>query len=457
MDPLPALPETPRIRLALLLGLAVGARLIAWYFTHDAPFVSDEADFFAAARNLALNGEPSFFRPPVTSLIASVVVYHGGSLAVTRLVWSVLGAVNVWLLYVLLSRFLERPVPFAASVLYALYLPAISYSTFVTSETPAVFFFLLAACLVTFPGRSVRLWRCVGAGVAGGLMLLTRTSLAALVPVIALFAAPASRGGKGRSAKLLSVAVILIMSAAPAAAWLLTVYSAHGKLFIAENTAYNLYLGNNPVYQEDLNLFNPLPTQEQIAGRKGLLLGGGGSLNAMPADYDARMRSALIFIEENPPLFLRRALGRLARIFVPKTSTLQLLGGERTSPWFSPASLAVLAATNLPYAAMLFFGWAGVILCGKSDPDRRFRDFALWVIVGSSILCLVAISKPRYSFPFDPFLGAGLCWLIYHRHELRQWVDTRSAAAIGAGWIFFAWSWIAWLIFAFASRSAVYG
>ena len=80
---------------------------------------------------------------------------------------------------------------------------------------------------------------------------------------------------------------------------------------------------------------------------------------------------------------------------------------------------------------------------------------AVATVVGSLLLCLVAIAKPRYSFVFDPvlMLGAVAC-LTAPRETLArlQPADRKVLLGIAA---FLSWGWVAWLIFSVSSRTAL--
>jgi hypothetical protein len=424
-------------------------------WARSAPFTNDEYGYWLIAQSFLETGEFDISWPPVTSALLAAISSFGGSLHTARLIWSLVDVANIALLHILVSRFLERPAPLVACVLYAAYVPAIAFASFATSEMPAMIFLLASACLLVDPRGQIGFGRVLAGAALIGLLVLTRSSLALLAVWIAFMASPtAIRAGRNPS-RALSVCIALTLSISVVALWMTRNYLMQGEFVIAKNVAYNLYLGNQPHYSEDLNLFHPLPTQEQIQDRRELLIGVTGGERKFISDDEMRSR-AIAFILENPLLFARRALGRLARVFVPKTAQLQLLGSEGDNPWFCAPSLALLISSNLLYGLALFGGWAGIILCGSSDREKKFKLFALGVLIGTSALCTVAISKPRYSFPSDPMLIAGLAWLLVNWRQAMLRVRTKNAVAVIGGWVFFGWSWTAWLIWSFMTRAAVY-
>ncbi len=220
-----------------------------------------------------------------------------------------------------------------------------------------------------------------------------------------------------------------------------------GEATIARNSAYNLYIGNRDFYAEDLNLFSPRATPEQIEFRRQFFSGQESYPTLTAAELQ---REALAWIGAHPATFARRALGRLARVFAPRTDVLELAGGEQAAGVFSPPSIALLGLANIEWTVMLFGGVLGLIALRHRDRGT-FMLFAA-TIAGSLVLCLIAIAKPRYSFVFDPLLLLCACaFLLQPRQSIATF--TRSDRWwLVAVFAFLAWAWIAWLIFAFSSR-----
>ncbi|HZL92629.1 MAG TPA: hypothetical protein VFB99_03255, partial [Vicinamibacterales bacterium] len=223
-----------------------------------------------------------------------------------------------------------------------------------------------------------------------------------------------------------------------------------GEATISTNSAYNLYIGNRDLYAEDLNLFRPRATPAQIEFRRQQFSGQLPPFTNSPAESQ---RLAFEWIRQNPLPFARRAIGRLARVFVPKTDVLELLGGEGSAGVFAPRSLALLLVTNLQWAIVLFGGLAGLFALRHARPDWALL-FAN-VIAGALLLCLVAISKPRYSFVFDPLLIICAAALWIDRERARAALTAADRWALGAVCAFIVWGWVAFAIFAISSRAAL--
>jgi hypothetical protein len=283
------------------------------------------------------------------------------------------------------------------------------------------------------------------AGVLLGLLTLVRANLAPLallMPAAALAGQPRSQWLR-RSIVIASIAGLMVAGAI-ARNWI-----AYGEPTLSRNAAYNLYIGNRDVYAEDLNLFDPRATPEQIEFRRQFFA---GTLQYPQGTAAELQQAAMEWISRHPVEFARRATGRLARVFAPKTDVLELTGGEGSVGVFSLPALGLLGLAAVQWAWVLFAGAPGV--AALVDRDRRLGLTLLWTIGGSVALCLIAIAKPRYSFVFDPLLmlSATLFTLMPAVDRAASWRAHRKT--LWAVMAFLAWSWIAWTIFAVTSRLA---
>lgn len=437
------------------VALAAAARLIAWLLVPASRFASDEDSYFQVSTALLTRGHQDLFWPPVTGwLIASVRVLLGtDSLPVLRLAWlaaDVGCALGIRTLSARLGASLwpndpQRGSQFAvwSTVGYALYLPAIAHAQFLTSEIPALALVLGMLVLLTGPRPGLAVH--VGGGILAGILALTRPSLlplAVLLPVAAAWAR--------RPIVLRNVAVFVVVAMSLVSLQVYRNWRVAGELTISTNSAYNFYIGNRDQYAEDLNLFAPRATAEQIEFRRqqwsGTLVYPTGS----PAELQ---RLAWQWVRDHPATFVRRATGRLARVFVPKTDVLEILGGELTAGARAPRTLALLAVTNLQWALVLFGGVLGLAQVRQRSP----AFFALFIaaIAGAVALCLVAISKPRYSFVFDPILLMAACLVVMSPSTATTALTRRDWVVLGLVVAFLAWAWVAFAIFALTSRAAL--
>jgi hypothetical protein len=438
------------------VGVALAIRLALWMAIPATRLASDEDGYVPAGLALLATGTQDLFWPPGTGWIVAAVAWLAGpSVHAIRLAWIAMDAACLIAIGVL-ARQLAPAAGFDAAAAarvgryamlgYAIYLPAVSFSQFATSEIPALLQTLLILVLVSSPSPSWR--RSVVAGLLGGTLILTRPSVlpvAALVPVaLALrWPQPVWR----RHALVMVTATAIVVGALLAKNW-----RERGELTIAQNSAYNLYIGNRALYAEDLNLFSPRATPEQVEFRRQYFSGTLPAPTGSPADLQ---REAIASIVDRPGLFVRRAIGRLARVFAPKTDVLELVGGEQRAGIFAPASLAVLAVANLQWTAVLFAGIVGLGVWWRTE--RSGAALLLSVVLGCLPLCLIAISKPRYAFTFEPLLLLAAAALVVAGRPALARLGRGDRWAIGVALGFIVWGWIAWLIFAVTSRLALAG
>lgn len=414
-------------------------------------FASDEESYFQVGTAL-LQGHQDIFWPPLTGWLIAAIRFlsRSDSLALVRLVWIAMDTACAAAVYTLgerLGRALWPADPPAASRLasaaalaYACYLPAISHAQFATSEIPALLGTLLVVLLVTSPAASTTAF--AGAGVAAGCLCLTRPSLLPLLVLVPAAAVVVNPRQLSKAGVCVMVGTLIV------GGWVARNWTSAGEATISTNSAYNLYIGNRDFYAEDLNLFSPRATREQIEFRRQQFSGQLPAFTYSPAESQ---RMAVEWITSHPGEFLRRATGRLARVFVPKTDVLELLGGEQHAGVFAPSPLMLLAITNAQWAIVLFGGLTGLALL-----RHRSGEWALMfasVIAGALVLCLVAISKPRYSFVFDPILIIGAATLWLERGRARLVLVRTDRWAMVAAFTFLLWAWAAFAIFAISSRA----
>ncbi|MFC1851322.1 hypothetical protein ACFL27_14085 [candidate division CSSED10-310 bacterium] len=481
----------PGIRILIILTIALGIRVAFWALIPVEMVASDESTYYHAGLRLLTEGVQDVFFPPLTSWIIALTQLFSEppSIKAARFFWVVLDTGNVLLLYLLTLgltastsgnriedqssrhhapwRDDNEKAAILAALFYTFYIPALKYSQFATSEVPALFLLLASLNLIIYTRNnglfspvsiqpeSFKITCAYGSyffvGILFGLVTLARGNLALVGLSIAclLWFENRSLGKKFAGILFWCICSGLLL---PIGSYMLGNYLGTGRLIFSQNVSYNLYIGNADVYQEDLNLFWPFASPEQCQERQRMLQGSqrGITLNA------TEMRKAAVQnILNSPVLFLRRALGRLARIFGPKTAPLALLGGERKTGIFSLGPLFLLGLSALQYAFILFLGIAGIFLL-LGDHSLVGKLFSV-TILSSLPLCLIAISKPRYSFPFEPVLIIAAVWfMIKVRQNLhRVWSHYKIPLLIIYG--FLIWSWLAWLIFSFSSRLKVYG
>jgi len=331
-----------------------------------------------------------------------------------------------------------------ATLGYAIYLPAVSFAQFTTSETPALLQALLIVFLLTAANASWRVF--LAAGLLAGTLVLTRPSLLPLLVFL-----PAATVFRGSTPRRLRHALIFVLTgSAVVGAAVVRNWWVAGELTVARNSAYNLYIGNRDLYAEDLNLFSPLATTGQLEFRRQYW---SGQLPFPTQAPDELQREALAWIGTHPDVFARRAVGRLARVFAPKTDVLELVGGERRFGSFSPVSLALLGVANAQWVVVLFGGVVGLASLWRLAPSVGAPFVS--TVLGSLPLCLVAISKPRYAFVFEPLLLLGAAVFFTAPRQTLSAICRVERRVVILITVFLLWGWAAWMIFAVSSRLAL--
>jgi hypothetical protein len=339
-----------KLQAAWPVAVAIFVRMLVWVILPHTRFASDEDSYYRVATLLLTTGQQDVFWPPVTGWLIALVatVLQTTDPQWIRLAWIAVDLGCVVGVYALATRVAERlPVGVnasgfvsAATLGYGLYLPAISFAQFTTSETPALLLVLWSLWVLMTPTLAVR--HAVFSGVLLGVLAITRPSLLPLVVVL-----PAARlFFEERAWAIRFAAVSVLASATIVAVVVVRNWSIAGEPTIAQNSAYNLYIGNRPLYAEDLDLFHPIATAGQIEFRRQYF---SGELTYPTQSPDELQREAFRWIRENPGQFLRRAVGRLARVFAPKTDVLELIGGERQAGVFNPRAMAVLGVANIQW------------------------------------------------------------------------------------------------------------
>lgn len=438
------------------VGVAIAVRIGLWSFIPSARLASDEDSYLRVGTLLLTTGQQDVFWPPVTGWLIAAIGWVMGSADVRwiRLAWIAMDIANLLAVRALAERVAAaalgaaggRAARFAtlAALAYALYLPAISFSQFATSEIPALLLLLLTLLVLT--GTAAPGGRHLVGGVLTGMLSVTRPSLLPLVVVL-----PAAAAMPWRERRQWAAAAVFVAAAsAVILGVVLRNYGLVGQPTIAQNSAYNLYIGNQDLYAEDLDLFHPVATPGQIEFRRQFFSGELQYPNLSPAEMQS---AATEWIRAHPASFVRRALGRLARVFAPKTDVLELLGGERAAGIFSPASLTLLAVTNLQWIVVLLGGIVGLAALRRLSPP--LGTLFLATVLGSLPLCLVAISKPRYAFGFEPLLLIAALLVLVARARVFAVLRRRDRWTIAACALFLVWGWTAWIVFAVSSRVAL--
>ncbi|MCK5880964.1 MAG: hypothetical protein KAG18_03750 [Sinobacterium sp.] len=430
----------PILHLFFILFTALLLRVFFWTLLPENHFVTDEGVYFQGGINI-VQGAANYFFPPLVQLIVAILysIFDTNNVEVFRLFWVFLDVLNVALVYSISKCvFRSHQVACLSSLFYALYLPALGFSVTVTSEVPSVLLVLSSLLLILKYGWKNSLV-CMVVGLLCGLLILARTNMLLIIPSFSLVAYYFYRASFRN--------IVLFIGVSSSVLFSFITYNGvmNNSWEIASNSSFNLYVGNRENYSEDLNLFNPFATDAQKADRKR----GGYQVEELT---DRQMRDqAVDYILQHPLVFIQRAIGRLARVFVPKTSAIKVIGGEKSGSVFRGAALLILGGSLLQWMFVLSFGSLKVF------NDLVARKVEAWTfsfyILSSVALCLIAISKPRYSFMFDPILIIYASSAILNfKHEWKTFLSNPYKYYFVFFTVFILWAWIAWFIFTLSSR-----
>jgi 4-amino-4-deoxy-L-arabinose transferase-like glycosyltransferase len=234
----------------LVFAVALALRLGHVLTLRDSPYfarpVLDADTYYWAARALAAGegwAEPVYWQPPgYPYFLAALLWLTGPGFLAPRLVQAVLGAVTASLTCVIGMRVFGRAVGLGAGFVVALYGLLIHLDGELLAPSLAICLQMAALyCAVRGPAeRGAVGW--LAAGLLGGLTGIVNAPALVLLPVLAIAA-------RRRAAWVLLGAVIAV---APVTLrnW------AEGRelVLVSSNTGINLYLGNNPRYDETVGM-----------------------------------------------------------------------------------------------------------------------------------------------------------------------------------------------------------
>ena len=434
-----------------LIFVSVILRLFFWYLIPESRFASDEEGYFSTGIFLYQNGYLENKWPPIVPiLISSLNFILDENLKFFRLFWVFLDIINIFLIFQISSKIFifennQRSIlfPYACALFYALYIPSISFSQFLTSEIPTLFLILLIFNLML---GKIKIYKILVVLTLSGVLVLVRTNLLPIVLGLSFFCS--IYYFKSFASRIIGIILFSIFGYMLLFIYIGYNYSIYDKITLTYGSSYNLYIGNRDHYTEDLNIFNPLATKEQIIDRDLSI-----PKQSVELSEDEMKDLAINYIKDHPLTFVRRAIGRFARIFAPKTAQLQLIGGESSYPVTNFYSLTLLISSLFQYGFILFLGL--LFLINTKFDNKKFKFLSLITIFSSIILCLIAISKPRYSFPFDFIFIIYSVYFFYKEKGLIYYF--RKNKLINLCFIFIIiWFWLSWFIFSLSSRGMIF-
>lgn len=437
---------------ALILIVAFGLRLLAWWILPYRGFISDEAEYLAASAWLAEGRGFSFFqgwiwtRPPlyVLFLATHLTLFGPETLWPIRLSQALLSTLSVWLTMrlgvALAPPGRSRQVALAVGWAMALTYSFITFAFLLLSETLFITLLLAAFLALTlWAQRHQMRWLLLGA-ILLGFCALTRAVLAGALPLIALWVlAVTYREPKNQRTKeprtknqkrvslfslLLPVALLTLIVSGLILPWSFyntRFYNASSLILIDTTGGYNAMLGAQAAHQE----IDPDPACAPTATR--CEAGIYRTLKAID-DHAARQQAAystaLAWIGENPGGFLRKTGRELVDLLLVNYGGAErLYNGYRVGEVPVPHLLGLLLDDALYVLAMPL-----AMLGLARRQDRSGKGLILIWLLYNLATGPLFFAINRFRLPLLPFL------FIYAACGIWQWrVAWSSAARRGVG------------------------
>jgi 4-amino-4-deoxy-L-arabinose transferase-like glycosyltransferase len=262
-----------RLCLAAILFIALTLRLHA-ALTANEPPRDDALEYDKLAANISSgrgyiddDGSPTSFRPPLyPAFLAAIYYVFGHSYPAARVCQAVLGALVVFLIYLIGRDIYPEKAALSAAFMTAIYPSYVILTTYLLSEV--LFTFLLAAAVyLLLRLRSAYIKTASLLGAVLGMLSLTRPSAAALPLIFITMFGVVMRGRTKRRLFYLAAALLLfyMMILAP---WSVRNAIIHGRFsLISSNGGLNFYQAMNPAKGK---IFGLVPDDVVMAMSKGI-------------------------------------------------------------------------------------------------------------------------------------------------------------------------------------------
>ena len=410
--------QAPLLDASLIFAVALALRLAHVLAMRQSPYFDhplvDAYSFHEAARAIAAgDGHPDkiFWQPPGYPYFLGLIYWMGGGVTflLPRLVQALLGAFTAVLTGWIGARAFGRAVGMAAGLAVAFYGTLIYFDGELLGASLTVLLQVGAVALAMVAGRSRRaspVWLAAGV-VAGIASLVTATSLVMIGP-LALFA-------RRRAIWLLLGAVLAI-----APATIRNYERGHELVPISWNGGVNLYVGNNPRYDEVVAVRPDLRWKDLTAEpeRHGIWTKNGAS--------SYFVRKVVDWARRDPLAFLRLQL-RKARLLM---SGNEIFRNQAIYPSraYSPVLWLLLwkaPGIAFPFGVILPLSLLGLVVAWRRAPLLG------WIVVVYALANVAFFITARYRVPMVPYLAIfaaeGVRWFL---EEANGAVRVASAAGL---------------------------
>ncbi|MDO8690484.1 MAG: glycosyltransferase family 39 protein [Dehalococcoidia bacterium] len=378
--------------------LAMAARLAGLFLVlgYHAPVLSDyeiiatsirESGYFGFSY-FGLPTAPSSFMPPVYPffLAGMMAISPNDAILATRIVQSVVSSLSILVTFYLARDISKHDgVALIAALLAALYPSFIAGALEVSTVTPEVLLVQLFALSMIRWLRNGRSWVAGCAGLALGLLSLTRVPALLMAPLFLLWMLRAGRhrlrGHLARDMAVFLAAIILIISPWTARNFLVQ----QAFVPVSTNGGVNFWIGNNPAATGEF--------LDVRAADPGLV---STSMSLTEVERDSLFyEKAFSYIRDNPQAWLQLAARKFIYFwwFRPSVGSSYLDAGE--------VFQAGKVAMALGYAPVLALALFGLLFLKRERALISLVAFIALPYMSTSVLYFAAT---RHRSPVEPFL-----------------------------------------------------
>lgn len=319
------------------------------------------------------NEPQSYFSASLSLTLAGIYFIFGYEPLVARLLFSILGVGVVALIYLLARRLFGEKIAFLSGIIAAAYSYLIFYSATLVTETPFIFFMLLAILKAHDLRHSSRTIDWVILGLSLSLAILFRMAVVFFVPFLILWIMFEKRKFVLKS--LIPFAIIF----ASLLPFTIHNYRLWGRFLLLEaQFGHVFWNGNNPGHEGNFHPYRVFPIPKEVLASRN------------DAEINSRLlRMGIHNVIEDPVHFTKLTLTRLREFFTFWPTHDSSL----------PANLLRIISSGI----MLPFAAVGLYLS-----RRKWRDllpFYLFMLIHTGVYS-VSWTMIRYRIPLDAILIA---------------------------------------------------
>ncbi|GIM45621.1 membrane protein [Collibacillus ludicampi] len=441
--------------LLAILVLGTGIRLAWIYYVNTQP-ISDFKHYHDLALSLLHNGTytmpegldyikestpfikqgvsyPSAFRPPGYPFFLVLVYSLDPSILAAKIANVLLSLVWIVCAYLLVRRYFNERTGLWAALLTAVFPPAVSYTSLLSTEILAVTLILVILCFFAY--RTGGRWNPLLLGTFMGMLSLVKPQYAVFPALYACMLWWERRGQrlqqkrsagaqgwterrKGLWSRIFSISVPVIYAgvfmALVISPWTLRNYLVfHRFVPISTNGNFVLYINNNDLnkgmYMDPMKVPHSIFKTDRILDEK-------GEYNEVDAMQLAR-QEAVRWITTHPRDAFLLGLDRLAVSYFNvgreiEEWTMSNAEIRFDQVWVQPLMQGARAAAWVVVGGGLLYSLILLFLFLRRRPLNVLHKINLLFIVFSTLVIFATEGQARYVFVIDPFFLIGVSWMI---------------------------------------------